>query len=340
MRLKSARLAKGYSLQDLAGIVNVSKQMLSKYETEKSFPSSKNLIEISKALGVSTDHFFRSPRIDPSGLQINMSSGLTQKISNEVEGTIIDHLEKLYEIESILTPLNGSIEDFNDLKKNICFVKGSKVSAEYLRQKWELGKEPIRSVTRMLESKQINVVETGILENFYSASSFYRGNYPVIAVNSGLSDEVKRFRLLYELGRLIAGTCGGYEEYCKSFALNMLMPSCSLKWEYGDKRKNIGIYELSTVAEYYGVTLEDMLFRMIEDGIVMKNSDKVKSMKITEKVESDLVHKNCFIEKPDRLKRLVYKALSYELITIGKAALILNESVRKIRKETSQIADI
>ncbi len=48
-RLKSARLIKGYSMQDLAVMLNVSKQMVSKYENGKSIPDSSGLIKMAKA---------------------------------------------------------------------------------------------------------------------------------------------------------------------------------------------------------------------------------------------------------------------------------------------------
>ena len=63
-RLHQARKANGLSLRALAEKVGVSAMMLSKYERGESIPSSGILIELSNALGVQTEYFFRTAQIE------------------------------------------------------------------------------------------------------------------------------------------------------------------------------------------------------------------------------------------------------------------------------------
>lgn len=55
-RMRLARKAKGYSMQSLADKIGVSKNMVSKYEHDKSIPSSDILIKILQELTVSASY--------------------------------------------------------------------------------------------------------------------------------------------------------------------------------------------------------------------------------------------------------------------------------------------
>jgi len=56
--LKEAREAKGLSLKELSKIVGISVRELNKYETEKSYPPSDELIRLKDALNVSYRFLF------------------------------------------------------------------------------------------------------------------------------------------------------------------------------------------------------------------------------------------------------------------------------------------
>ena len=58
IKIKQGRLLNAFSLQDLADMIGVSKQMISKYEKGDSMPSSSILIKMAKSLKVKIDYFF------------------------------------------------------------------------------------------------------------------------------------------------------------------------------------------------------------------------------------------------------------------------------------------
>lgn len=62
-RLKSARIMKGLSLQDLADLMEptISRQALHKYESGALKPNGKIIINLSKVLGVKPDYFLKEP---------------------------------------------------------------------------------------------------------------------------------------------------------------------------------------------------------------------------------------------------------------------------------------
>ncbi|XQU07979.1 helix-turn-helix transcriptional regulator [Halomonas sp. LY9] len=64
-----ARKAAGLSMQALADQVGVSATMINKYEKGKSTPGSKALIQLSKALGVRSEYFFRPVQVQLEGVE-------------------------------------------------------------------------------------------------------------------------------------------------------------------------------------------------------------------------------------------------------------------------------
>lgn len=54
-RLKKARLSKGYSQSEVANLLNISRQSISRWETNKSYPDIDNLIELSYIYEISID---------------------------------------------------------------------------------------------------------------------------------------------------------------------------------------------------------------------------------------------------------------------------------------------
>jgi transcriptional regulator with XRE-family HTH domain len=63
-RFKSARLMKGYSLQDLADALGNqwTRQSLFRYEKGEVIPDSNKIYLLGKALGVDPGYFFRPPK--------------------------------------------------------------------------------------------------------------------------------------------------------------------------------------------------------------------------------------------------------------------------------------
>ena len=54
-RLKQIRVNKGFSQADVASFLNISRQSISRWETDKSYPDIDNLVELSKYYEISTD---------------------------------------------------------------------------------------------------------------------------------------------------------------------------------------------------------------------------------------------------------------------------------------------
>ena len=55
-KLQALRKARGWSQEELAAQINVSRQALSKWELGASVPDTENVVKISRLFGVSTDY--------------------------------------------------------------------------------------------------------------------------------------------------------------------------------------------------------------------------------------------------------------------------------------------
>ncbi|EOT46484.1 MULTISPECIES: helix-turn-helix domain-containing protein [Enterococcus] len=83
-RLKKVRVDKGYSQNDVATFLNISRQSISRWETDKSYPDIDNLVELSKYYEVSIDELL----IETKELQqeINEKTEQMNKNIEEIEG--------------------------------------------------------------------------------------------------------------------------------------------------------------------------------------------------------------------------------------------------------------
>ena len=83
--LKELRKKKGLSQQDLANLLNVSKQTVSNWENDNIQPSIEMLVRLSKIFGVTTDYLLGLedvPRLNVEGLPQNVVAHLALLIED------------------------------------------------------------------------------------------------------------------------------------------------------------------------------------------------------------------------------------------------------------------
>jgi len=73
MRLRLARLARGFSQQQLAGMAGVSRQAVSAIESGLSDPSLRVALALARALGMTVEEMF-GPGSPPPPVAMNMAS--------------------------------------------------------------------------------------------------------------------------------------------------------------------------------------------------------------------------------------------------------------------------
>ena len=101
-KIRQGRVLNAMSLQELADLIGVSKQMISKYENGTSMPSSKILIQLAKSLNVKLDYFFAPSSVELGNVNFRKRSSFSVKKINALKEDIKIQLSNYLEIENIL----------------------------------------------------------------------------------------------------------------------------------------------------------------------------------------------------------------------------------------------
>lgn len=338
-RLKNARLMKGYSMDRLASEMGnaISKMTISKYENMAMSPSSSVIISLSKALDVPVDYFFRPFSVEIESIRFRKKkSSLSVKREKALKHCINDLLERYISIEEICNiattfefPLKEAVKTIEDVKR----------AAAALRSSWLLGLDGIVNVIELLESHAIKVLEIDAPSSFDGLSSLVNEAYPVIVVNESLSVERKRFTLLHELGHLVMpidpNAVANEEALCNYFASEMLIPESVFRNLVGNSRLDISYPELRDIQLQFGISCDALMYKAKNCGIISDRAcNKYFIKKNSEPEYKARVEQSLFQREGScRFTRLVYHALSMDMISISKAASLLNVSVDRVRGE-------
>ncbi len=331
-RLKSARKAKGLSMEKLAGQIGVTKQMISKYEKGESLPDSRHLILLSQVLEKEPDYFFKPIKVDVNNIRFRKKAKLKGRILAQLQEQILDKIEKYQEIEEILGIENKFVNPFKS--RNINNEDDAEQAAEELRKLWKLWDNPVFSVTDLLENHGIKILEIEADQHFDGLSAIIEQS-AVIVVGKNDNVERKRFTLLHELGHLLLDNeqePKKSEKLANRFAGAMLLPRQVIIENLGT---NVSEKDIEHLQKTYGISKPAIFYRLKDLQLINQSLfvkiNKLKNIDPEFKswYESSLYPVN---ESTDRFERLVYKALAQELISYSKAAQLLGISIEDLRK--------
>ena len=343
-RLKSARVMKGYSMDELVAAMNnaVSKMTISKYEKGKLAPNSSIIISLSKALDQPVDYFFRPFTFQVKSVKFRKKiSKLSVKQERSLKENISDLVERYISIEEIC---NMNIQFTPPFKTKISSSAQVKNAALKLRELWEIGTDGIVNVIELLENHGIKVMEIEAPMSFDGLSSFVNNQYPVIVLNKNFLPERKRFTALHELGHIVLTFNStvpekNVEKLCNLFANEMLILETVFKNLFGVRRHDISYQELKSIQLQFGISCDALMYKAKASNIISDSRfntyfiQKNKSPAFKKMVETSLYQE----ETSNRFIRLVYNALSNELITVSKAASFLHQSVEQVRRDLALV---
>jgi Zn-dependent peptidase ImmA (M78 family)/DNA-binding XRE family transcriptional regulator len=342
-RLKSARIMKGYSLQDLVNALDnkLSKQALNKYEQNLMKPEAGTLLMLCNALDVRPDFFTRGISINLENVEFRKLKKLSAKDSARIREKTVDILERYFELEDIL----GIDEQFKNPIKDMPVNNYEDVEAvvKKIKEAWKLGEDPLSNIIELLEDNNIKVIEIEAGDEFVGLSTWEGIKNPVVVVNTNLKADRKRFTALHELGHILMNVNHlpekNREFYCHAFAGAMLIPAKALIKELGASRTQIYLNELVYLKKQFGASIQAIMFRAKHLGIVSESFHRnfmiYMSMKGYKKHEPGEYEG---YEKSNRFKQLIYRAVAEEIISTSKAAALDNKKLAEFRDELAQYA--
>ncbi len=348
-RLRQARIKEKLSMDALCekaeGII--SKQAVSKYEAAKMMPSSDKVIALSEALNVDVDYFFQPFKFDVEEMQVSFrkKSSVGSKDIAALKIRIQEEIEHYLEIEEILGK-QAVIYNKVVTTKTFSSPKDMVACATLVREKWQLGFDPIANVQDILEANGIKVIPISGQEGFDGVSGMVN-DMPIVVLNKEMKmAERLRFTALHELGHLLFNqnisaslSEHGKEMMCHAFASEMLLPSEVINKTLAGKVK-LSLSELIFLQEMYGISIDAIMHKLNEMGIVTEK--RYKNFHIRKKMNKAFgaaVVKSRYNEelKDTRYTAMVYSALAQQLITASKAASMLGCSVASVRNNVNVI---
>lgn len=324
-RLKSARIMRGWSMEQLARELEppITKQAVHKYEHGRMYPDSDTLLALSHALEVKPDYFFRPFRYQMDKIEFRKKNRLGKRELEAIKERVRDQVERYLEVESFLNIRS----DFSSPLSPAPVESGEEVetAVEQLRARWNLGKNALPNVVELLEDQEIKVVELEAEPGFDGFAGWVDGNVPVIVINNALAVERKRFTALHELGHLLLPFREDLdpkeaERYCHRFAGAMLIPRETFLKEVGEKRRNISLAELIPLKEEYGISIQALMRRALDLGVVSDGVYRSFCVRISGNREEKGLGGYIGKEYSDRFQQLVFRAAAEEIISMSKAA--------------------
>lgn len=337
-RIKIARNASGLSLRALAEEVGVSAMAISKYERDLDVPSSDVLLRLAQALGVKVEFFFRQQEVQLSEPVYRKRTTLPRKQERVVLAQVQEWLERYLETESFFD-LEGmpkfSLPD--EAERRVASLEGVEDVAIALREEWGLGLDPIESMVELLEDHGIKVGLVDGHDKFDACTIWANQAIPVIVVKrDDIPGDRQRFSLAHELGHLVLEPDREVDEEKAAyrFAGAFLVPEPKVRFELGEHRDILNLYELHLLKHKYGLSMQGWIYRAKDLSILSESAAR----RLFQQFRREGWHREepgeqLPPEEPKRMQRLVLRALAEDLISQSRGAELLGKPLPQFYRE-------
>lgn len=188
-------------------------------------------------------------------------------------------LEKVQWLTEKLSPM--LTEKIDPGQFSIGSLDEVEIVAEKTRKIWELGEGPIFNLTSVMERNGYFLKPISGDENFDAYSVVAEGKTGefltgMILYNKNYTGDRQRFTLCHELGHFLISTNEQklIEKSANRFASAFLMSKSETETIIGRKRSNITLTELQEYKKYFGVSIQAIIYRMKDLGIISEQYAK------------------------------------------------------------------
>lgn len=204
-RLKSARLFNMMTISDLAEKVNISKQAISQYETNKSEPKLEVLLNLSSVLGFPREYFYETDK-----RRIVSGDTYFRSLSATTNKERLAQIERVRLFANIINTINEYIEFpplcLYEIKDNDEI--DIEVLAENLRKDWGLSNQPIRNLIDEMERHGIIIsdvlTDSSHIDAYSQVLRIDGKPMAVVILGSDKENTFRRnFSAAHELGHLL-----------------------------------------------------------------------------------------------------------------------------------------
>ena len=349
-RLKLARAAAGLSLRDVSARIDnrVSAQQIGKYERDEDVPGSGVLIALSHALGVSIDYLVGDQAMVLEGVEFRKKQITGKKEQAQIQAKALHLIERYLMVEGILGLPSAEWDKPREAPFPVCQIGEADRAAQYLREHWNLGIDPIPHLVELLEDRGIKVLVVESEENIDGLAAQVRRSrgepVPIIVIRRGVHGERQRFNLAHELGHMVMDVQGDdkfREKAAHRFAGAFLMPAEALWSNVGRHRSSIGWSELLALKQLFGASVQAITYRCGDMGIFppsLTQSLFREYSRLGFRTGPNYEPNHLIEERPGRFDRLCYRALAENAISEAKAAELLHITVHELNRRMEEPA--
>jgi Zn-dependent peptidase ImmA (M78 family) len=330
-RIHQARLLAGLTQEDLAQAMiklghPATKAVISKYENNKSSPTSAWLLSAASILDVPVSYFTHQSSVEVEWLAFRRHSTLPARDQKAIKAYAQDVADLQIELQNLLYPHpQVSLPE----KMVVMSDTDAEVAAQRLREHWSLDDNPIDSLVRTAEDHRVVIVTWGHHEGeFDGLSGLCSNQYPIIVINMRVDTDRKRFTVAHELGHLVMDTTGvpdkAAEKLANRFAAALIVPATRVRDELGTKRNGLDWNELGILKQRYGLSIAAWIFRAYDLNIITAQRKnelfKELSRKGWRKNEPASYSGD---ETPCKLEQMAYRAVSEAVMSSDRILRVL-----------------
>lgn len=207
-KIKEARIARGYTLAELAEKIGVTRQSVSKYELGLSTPSASIFNNIVQTLGFPLAFFFTEDKVqaehgEPIFFRSLKSADRKNRDISEIRAKWMKKICLFIKKYINFPKVNFPDLDDSLIKDKYSFEDIEQI-ANLVRDYWNIGRGPIENLAFLLERNGFLISKLGINDEKIDAFSTWIAERPVIFLGSDKECAVRsRFDLAHELGHAI-----------------------------------------------------------------------------------------------------------------------------------------
>jgi Zn-dependent peptidase ImmA (M78 family) len=346
-RLKLARRAAGLSLRQLEAAIDkrVTAQAIGMYERGEIQPSSEVVLSLAGALQVSVTWLLENNAIELSGVEFRKKKLTRKKEEAQVQAKLIERLERYLELERLL-----GLETFRWMPPrgapfSLRALADAETYANQVRSDWALGCEPLPALPDLLEERGLKVfgIELPKAVSALCSTALDSTGAPhyVIAYNQNHPGERQRFSLLHELAHLLLRIPPSIddEQAADAFAGAFLLPRQLIENEVGRRRSQLLLDELFELKKLFGASVLAITFRLRQLDIISTAEESRLFKEFSRRgyrSPPNFEPHRILEPPPTRFRRLCLRAAAEGVISMGKAAELLGESIHQLRSMASK----
>ena len=303
------------------------------------------MVTIAKALNTNVANLRRPFRVTIGEFDFRKKSKLGKKAVERIKIMARQRIEKYVEVERLLNEEIGCKVDFSDIVVRDKIQ--ARIIANKLRKEWNMGYGPISNAINLLESHGVKVIEVEEDPELFDGT---RNKFDriTIDVHKTKNDnnknpkhintyERRNLTLFHELGHQLMNIADDVsdkekENICNAFASEFLIPSRTFIQIFGIKRTGISLFELKDVQREYGISARALMYKASELGVITPSRFKYFNISLNKdpNLRYAIDETVMLAQHSSRFERLVYRALASEVISISKAAELLDKSVSDV----------